>query len=382
MEKETEMKRIMKNLLAHWQYVGGIFLLLAVELYCITGISDTVYGMKNTGSQSSGIEYMVADALSADAWQRVELYMSDSESTEWNNCYEKREDGLYYLGDMFKSQNTLSELERLFQIPQAVVYKLSDMDQEILAALLEENGGLEKTDYLEVRDVVEEQLEQEGGEEIRRCSMAFVREQSEKAGVDLVKKKSRYLSGAVFMIVLYLLILTVSCVGLAYLSEYTQRLMGRWIQETELRSAGHMMLYVSGMLFDALLLYLIALYQLAQYEADVRWYAPGLILLPVCLIVVWLIHIRPEFEKIRDELAFSASRRNCIKNMYWIVVAGIPVVVLLTGCTAVWSPCFSRALFLVAADAAVAAGAFLLPDIAAAADCVDETFDDPDSDII
>lgn len=369
------MKRIIRNLLAHWQYAGGLFLLVMVELYCITGISDALYDMKNIGAESSGIQYMVAEALTPDAWQRTGLYMSDSEKEQWNNCYEKEKDGLYHLSDMFKSANSLKELERLFRIPQAIVWKISNMDEGVLTDLLEENGELEKTDYMGVRDMMEEQLEKEADETVNGYAMAFVKKQSEDAGVDLLEIKTRYLSGSVFRVVLYLMILAGAAVGMAYLSEYTLQLMGRWIQEPNLRNAGQMMLYLSCLMFGAVFLYISALCRLGEYHAGKGWYAAGRIFLPVCLSFVWLVRIRPELEGLREKAAFSpGNARRYIKRVRWIAVAGFPAAVLFAGCTAVWSICGSSLLFLILADIILAAGGFLLPDIALEADCVDENF--------
>lgn len=376
------MKRIMKNLLAHWQYVGGIFLLFLIELYCITGVSGSVYRMRDTGAKSSGIQYMVADALTPDAWQRVELYMSDSERSLWNDCYEKKEDGIYYLDDRFKTSDSMSELERKFLVPQAVVQKLSVMDQEELESLLEENGDLAKTDYQEIRDLMEEQLEMAGNQETESCAMSFVRKQSEKASVDLVGKKTRYLSGSVFMIVLYLLVFAASVVGTAYLTGETRRIIGKWIQEPEVRGAEVMLLYTAGMLFDALMVYITALYQLSRHRSGAGWYAAGFVVTALLLTAAVLIRIRPELEKVREQLAFTQhSRRRYLRNMSIAVPVGIPVVLLAAGCTAVWSPCLAETLHLIVAGAAAAAGAFLLPDIMAAADCVDEDFSMTDEEI-
>lgn len=376
------MKRIMKNLLAHWQYVGGIFLLFLIELYCITGVSGSVYRMRDTGAKSSGIQYMVADALTPDAWQRVELYMSDSERSLWNDCYEKKEDGFYYLDDRFKTSDSMSELERKFLVPQAVVRKLSVMDQEELESLLKENGDLTKTDYQEIRDLMEEQLEMAGNRETENCAMSFVREQSEKAGVDLVGKKTRYLSGSVFMIVLYLLVFAASVVGTVYLTGEMQRIIGKWIQEPEVRGAEVMLLYTAGMLFDALMVYITALYQLGRHQSGAGWYAAGFVVPALLLTAAVLIRIRPELEKVRGQLAFTEhSRRRYLRNMSIAVPVGIPVVLLAAGCTAVWSPCLAETLHLIVAGMAAAAGAFLLPDIMAAADCVDEDFSLTDEEI-
>ena len=376
------MKRIMKNLLAHWQYVGGIFLLFLIELYCITGVSGSVYRMRDTGAKSSGIQYMVADALTPDAWQRVELYMSYSERSLWNDCYEKKEDGFYYLDDRFKTSDSMSELERKFLVPQAVVQKLSVMDQEELESLLEENGDLAKTDYQEIRDLMEEQLEKAGNQETESCAMSFVRKQSEKAGVDLVGKKTRYLSGSVFMIVLYLLVFAASVVGTAYLTGETRRIIGKWIQEPEVRGAEVMLLYTAGMLFDTLMVYITALYQLSRNRSGAGWYAAGFVVTALLLTAAVLIRIRPELEKVREQLAFTQhSRRWYLRNMSIAVPIGIPVVLLAAGCTAVWSPCLAETLHLIVAGAAAAAGAFLLPDIMAAADCVDEDFSMTDEEI-
>ena len=73
------MKRILGNLRAYWQYLGGAFLLFLIQMYCICGIADSVYGLKNTGADSQGMEFALATALSDDAFGQVGIYMTAAE---------------------------------------------------------------------------------------------------------------------------------------------------------------------------------------------------------------------------------------------------------------------------------------------------------------
>lgn len=368
------MKRIAKNLLVYWKYLGGALLLFLVQIYCITGIAEAVHGMRNTGAQKSGIEYMVSEALAADAWKNVELYMSDSEKSEWSNCYEKAEDGLYYLNDSMKGEKSLRALEQKFMIPQAIVGKLSQMKKEELRSLMGEADSPFAVDYMEIRDLMEGELEAEGDKKIQAYALQFVREQSEAAGVDLQKKTTQYIWGAVFQILVYMVVLAGSIAGMLYLTGSMERVIGRWIQEPEIRQAEQLLACVFCIMMYAVFLYWNSFAGLGQNNAGAAWYAAGVILLIGGLAGVWLLRTRPKLENIYQRIAWTGHRRQkYIKWMNRVVVAGIPGTALLMGVMAAVSPDLACMLLLFLADMLLIAGAFLLPEIASAADCVEET---------
>lgn len=367
------MKRITKNLLIDWKYLGGILLLFCVQIYSITGIADAVYEIKNTGAQKSGIEYMVSEVLTAAAWKNVELYMSDSEKAEWNNCYTKEEDGLYYLSDAMKSESSLSVLEQKFMIPQAIVWKLSQMEEEELGDFMEEEDSPFTADYMAIRDWMEEQLELEGKQTIQDYALSFVREQSRIVGVDLQEKTTQYIWGEVFRILFCVILLAGSMIGTSYLADLVERRIGRRIQEPEVRQAEQLLAGVFCMMAYAVFLYYSSFLELGQKKAGIAWYLTGIVVLIAGFTGVWLVRTRTQLEKVYQRIAWTErNRKKYIKYMKRMVAAGISGVALLLGLFTIFSAVFANMMWLILSDVLLLAGVFLLPEIAAAADCVEE----------
>lgn len=373
------MKRITKNLLIYWRYLGGILLLFCIQLYSITGVSDAIYGMRSTGAQKSGIEYIVSEALTAGAWKNVELYMSDSEKAEWSNCYTKAEDGFYYLNDAMKGESSLSALEQKFLVPQAIVWKLLQMDDEELDEWMGEDDSPFVADYMAIRDWMEGQLEAEGEQAIQDYALAFVREQSRIAGVDLQEKTARYIWGAAFRIIFCVILLAGSMIGTSYLADLADRKIGQRIQEPEVRQAEQLLVWVFCIMVYAIFLYYSSFLELAQKKAGIAWYLIGVIVLIAGLTGVWLVRTREQLGEFYRKIAWTErNRRKYIKYMKRMAAVGIPVLALLFGLFAAFSSVFANMMWLMLSDILLVTGVFLLPEIAAAADYVEETFDDAD----
>lgn len=369
------MKRITKNLLAHWRYLGGVLLLFLIQIYCITGITNAVYGMRSTGAQKSGIEYMVSEALVAGTWKNVELYMSDSEKTEWSNAYEKGEDGFYYLKESVKGGSSLNDLEQKFMIPQAIAGKLSQMKKKDVQALMGDKDSPFAVDYMEIRDMLEEELEAEGVDQIRRYALEFVREQSKAAGVDLQKKTTQYIWGAVFRIAGYGILIAGTVAGMIYLTGIMERVIGRWVDEPEVRQAQQMFAYAFCIMVYAVFFYGSSFFELARKHAGMGWYLAGVVLGLAGLAGVWLLRTRPELEQIYRTVSWdSPVRRQYIKRLNLGIVAVIPGAALCISLTAACSPALAYLFLLFLADGMLVIGAFLLLEIVAAVDCVEGAY--------
>ncbi|MDO5409029.1 MAG: hypothetical protein Q4F21_01075 [Lachnospiraceae bacterium] len=385
------MKRIIRNLWIDWRNLGILLLIILVQMYCAVKTADTVYEMRSTGAGDSGIEYAVAQKLTSDGFQRVRLYMSDSERMEWENCYEKTEDGFYCLSESCKLQNRLEELDGRFLIPQAVAQKLSQMSKGEVEAFLKEraeksgitgsgeDGALKTTDYLEVRDLMEHEFGQDEEKEIRSLAISFVRKQSDVTGVDLEKIQTRYLSGSVFWIILNLLLIAGTAVGAFLLCGTQEQLIGRRIREAEVCQAEKLLFYVLYLLCGAILLSGIAFSRLMQTDAAPGWYAAGLIVLAAALIAVWLICTRAELKNVYEKLAVTKKGRWAIMNKLRIfAAAGVPAAAFIAGLTSVFSRAFGNLLFLILADILAAAAFFLFRELLPMADCVEESFAEAD----
>ena len=374
------MKRITRNLLAYWKFWGGMILLFGLMVYSTVMIGERVHDMRYTGGRNSGMAYAVADALSSDAFEKVALYMSDSERMEWENSYEKQEDGRYWLRDVQKTDGTRTRLEQLFGVSQAVVQRLSQMSAKERNRFLEEYG-LDKTDYLEIRDVMEADLEKEGTKAIQQDALQFVKDQSREAGVNLERKQTRYLMTSLLFLLLHVLLIAAATAGIGTLLQQLLRLLERRIQEPEFRRGVLLLMDGCCLVSCAVFLYAGAFHILKKSEASVWWYPVGVVLLLLFLAGIWKLYTGSRFENWKEICSFQGKRAR--RNQRFLgkaMVLGLPAVFLLMGLLAGISRILFAMLLFLTADVALAVSAFLIPEILQLTDGVDEVLEKQDTD--
>ncbi len=368
------MKRITKNLLVYWQFLGGVLLLFLIQISCINGISHSAHGMKHTGAGDQGIAYRVSEAMTSDAWQQVELYMSDLEQVTWNSSYEKADDGIYYLKDSLKNEKNMKNLEQMFLVPQAVVWKISTLEQSARTSLLEEYGSPFEIDYRKLRDDMEAKLEGMGTETISEYAMQFVQVQSQNAGVDLGLMKTQYFSGSIFWILFWLLVLAGSAVAVKQLLERTEQFIRRRITEWEVRQAEILLMYGAEMFAYGMLVYAFGGYQIAANHSSVKIsLGIGLLLLVVGLIGMVLLRNLPRLQPFYEKIAFTKNHRgHYLRRMRAAVVWGIPAVLLAVGITSVVSWKLAGLFAFCLVDLMMITSIFLGLEIAGNVDCAEE----------
>lgn len=368
------MKRITKNLLVYWQFLGSVLLLFLIQISCINGISHSVHGMKQTGAGNQGIAYRVSEAITSDAWQQVELYMSDLEQVSWNSSYEKADDGIYYLKDSLKTEKNMKNLEQMFLVPQAVVWKISTLEQSERTSLLEEYGSPFEINYSKLRDDIEAELEGMGSETISEYAMQFVQVHSQNAGVDLGLMKTQYFSGSIFLILFWLLVLAGSAVAVKQLLEKTEQFIRRRITEWEVRHAEILLMYSVEMFIYGMLVYGFGGYQIVANHSSVKISLEiGVLLLMVGLIGMVLLRNLPRLQPFYEKIAFTKKYgRHYLRWMRVIVVWGIPTVLLAAGITSVVSWKLAGLLVFCLVDLMLAVSVFLGLEIAGSVDCAEE----------
>ena len=141
-------------------------------------------------------------------------------------------------------------------------------------------------------------------------------------------------------------------------------------------------MYVGGMMSYGIFLYGFSWYGFSQEQAGAGWNLAGLILLAAGLLGVWLLRTNSHLENTYEKLVLTEKNGGqYIRNIRKITVWGIPIAACAAGILAVFSLKAAYLLFLALADGMIICSAFLIPEIAAAADCVDEIFEEAEEEI-
>lgn len=379
------MKRILGNLRVYWQYLGGAFLLFLIQMHCICGIADSVYGLKNTGADSQGMKFALASALTFDAFGQAGMYMTAAELADWQNSYQLEEDGLYHLKKSFQMQDKLQEMENEFLIPQAVAWRAdrqktdSSEENELLDDIFvsgEEAVRIEiPEDPMEVRDSLEMQMEEEGTDAARQAAMEFVQEHSREAGVDLAAMKSRYVSTAVFNIVFYLFVLTAVTVVICYVIGRVIILIRKRMEEPDVRDAQQMLVFLVYGAAQAVSDLFLVQNRTGKYHEGILLQLIAGVVLAVGLIAIYLLYRNPAWENYKERISFmTGKRRKYFDRLRHLMLLIMPLFFLTAAAFSFISVQFLHSVMLGCAVLYIWLMALLLPELAEMSDYVETDF--------
>lgn len=379
------MKRILGNLRAYWQYLGGAFLLFLIQMYCICGIADSIYGLKNTGADSQGMEFALATALPYDAFGQAGMYMTAAELADWQNSYQLEEDGLYHLKKSFQMQDKLQEMEEEFLIPQAVAWRASRQEKSSVGEN-EEMDDIFVTgedavrieipeDPMEVRDTLEIQMEAEGKNVVRNEALAFVHKHSSEAGVDLAAIKSGYVLNAVFRIVFSLFVLAAVTLVICNTIDKTMTLIRKRMDEPDVRDAQQMLVFlVYGAAQAAADVFMVQI-RTEQYHGGILPQLFAGMALAAGLLVVYFLYRNPAWEGFRTKISFMAGKRQKYFNrLRHLMLLVMPALFLFAAAFSFISMQILHGIMLGSAVLYIGLSALLLPELAEMSDYVESDF--------
>ena len=93
------MSKIFKNMIPYWKSIIIIFALLFVQAWCDLALPSYTSDIIDVGIQNNGVEHIVPEALTAEAFEMAELFMTDEEADLWESIYEQD-------GDIYRLQVT------------------------------------------------------------------------------------------------------------------------------------------------------------------------------------------------------------------------------------------------------------------------------------
>lgn len=377
------MKRVERFLRVNWKLWGGILVLLAVELFCIVGISGNIYNIRYTGGENSGMQYMVAEMLPVKSWQWAAQYMSDSELNAWTSCYEEGTDGYYHLKNSYEEASTMERLEQQFMEPQAVVWYIGQMEDGQLEELLSEQGDYFTSEYLIVRDIVADAIREKGGNLMYTCAKNFVQEESGKCGVNLKGIKVNYVIRQILKCIFSLIFVLGCMVGTYFLNQRFMKVIKQRILEPEVARTESTYYSMAMLLWQGICFVYAAIWLIKDMGLSLELVTGPVIVL--CILAALVLCLR----KLNIGLSVcerwgyqGRMQRSWLNGFQLMLLFGFPLLSFLSGLTMVLNPGVTAVIWMLVGDIILALIAFLMPDLFASVDGVDNVDDISEASIV
>lgn len=278
------MSKIFKNMIPYWKSIIIIFALLFVQAWCDLALPSYTSDIIDVGIQNNGVEHIVPEALTAEAFEMAELFMTDEEADLWESIYEQDGD-IYRL--QVTSESELNEIDDTLAVPLIMNYQMSVMEDsevkelvakqtgtdvstlenvsiEDLGAMLGVNlqsfeqekedddgntvtvncvdirpvfesmlksGMLEKDTLLSMRDSMEETIDTMGSSLVKSMGAAYAVSCDKAAGIDVEKIQKSYLVTAGLKMVGMALMIGIVTVLVGFFASRVGAGIGRTLRE-------------------------------------------------------------------------------------------------------------------------------------------------------
>ena len=227
------MSKIFKNMIPYWKSIVIIIALLFVQAWCDLALPSYTSDIIDVGIQNNGVEHIVPEALTAEAFETAELFMTDEEADLWESIYEQ--DGDIYRLQM-TSESELNEIDDTLAVPLIMNYQMSVMeDSEVKEHVAKPTGAdagtLEKDTLLSMRDSMEETIDTMGSSLVKSMGAAYAVSCDKAAGIDVEKIQKSYLVTAGLKMVGMALMIGIVTVLVGFFASRVGAGIGRTLRE-------------------------------------------------------------------------------------------------------------------------------------------------------
>ena len=133
------MSKIFKNMLPYWKSIIIVLALLMVQAWCDLSLPAYTSDIIDVGIINSGVEHVVPEAVTGEEYELATLFMTEEESRQWENCYEK--DGEIYR--LTAEEDTLDALDETFMLSLLLNYQMSAMEEGTFKQMFAEQAGMD-----------------------------------------------------------------------------------------------------------------------------------------------------------------------------------------------------------------------------------------------
>ena len=191
------MIKIFRNMKPHWKAVALIIALLFVQAMCDLSLPSYTSGIIDVGIQNSGIEYATPIQIRKSEYQKLQVFMTDSEKELWNESYTLKDDEIYHLKD--SSKENLEKLDNSFTTPIVISFMTTQaanqIDKKAEGTSLKQPSGMPTAmpSPAEIRKAFEEKTKSMGDSMLHSSAVAYTKGEYEAIGIDVGKMQTNYL---------------------------------------------------------------------------------------------------------------------------------------------------------------------------------------------
>ena len=173
-----------------------MIVLLIVQAQCDLSLPEYTSKIIDTGIQNQGIEHGVPELITGEEYQKLTMFMTKEEQTDWESIYEETDDGNYYL-TITEDPERWTEADQEFQTVILLNASMRKMSEESLQTMTEKMLQAQESDrdqmIRQMREEMESQTEQIGSTMLTSIAISYAAEEYQAAGGDIHALQRQYL---------------------------------------------------------------------------------------------------------------------------------------------------------------------------------------------
>lgn len=123
------MKHLIRNYAPYKATVLVIVLLVTIQCWCDMTLPQYTQNLIDTGIQNAGVEHIIPTSITESEYENAQIFMTDEEKDAWTSAYEKD-------GDIYEcivtDEDELNELDDKLLEPIVITYQLGHMSEDSL----------------------------------------------------------------------------------------------------------------------------------------------------------------------------------------------------------------------------------------------------------
>lgn len=190
------MFKIFRYMKDQWYWIVLVVVLLIVQAQCDLSLPEYTSKIIDTGIQNQGIEHGVPELITGEEYQKLTIFMTKEEQTDWESIYEETDTGNYHL-TITENPERWKEADQEFQTVILLNASMRKMSEESLQTMTEKMLQAQESDrdqmIRQMREEMESQTEQVGSTMLTSMVISYAAEEYQAAGGDIHALQRQYL---------------------------------------------------------------------------------------------------------------------------------------------------------------------------------------------
>lgn len=190
------MFKIFRYMKDQWYWIVLVVVLLIVQAQCDLSLPEYTSKIIDTGIQNQGIEHGVPELITREEYQKLTMFMTKEEQTDWESIYEETDTGNYHL-TITEDPERWTEADQEFQMAillNSSMRKVSEDSLQIITENMMQAQGSDGDKMIrQMREEMESQTEQVGSTMLTSMAISYAAEEYQAAGGDIHALQRQYL---------------------------------------------------------------------------------------------------------------------------------------------------------------------------------------------